>query len=83
MKACGEGVKLAICAVLPLTVSGQLHALVTLLLGEVPHYPLNRRLDGPWDWSGCCGEETPVGNQPFISGEASSLVSVWTELSQL
>jgi len=39
-------------------VSGQPHALTTLLLGEKsPHYPLNRRQGGPQIQSGCFVEE--------------------------
>jgi hypothetical protein len=38
-------------------VSGQLHALAALLLGKVPQYPLNKRLGGPQNQSGCSGED--------------------------
>jgi hypothetical protein len=84
MKAYGGG--LQIHAVLSLTVNGgewwsaSCPSYITPG-GSVLYHPFSRRLDGPQNWSGCCGEETPVGNQPFIGCEASSLVGVWTELS--
>jgi hypothetical protein len=37
--------------------SGQIHAPAALPQGKSPWYPLDRRLDGPWNWSGRAGEE--------------------------
>jgi hypothetical protein len=38
-------------------VSGQLHAAGALARGKSHRYPLDRRLGGPQNWSGRCGEE--------------------------
>jgi hypothetical protein len=60
IKAHGR-MELWINAFLSLAVNGQLCASVTLLLGKDPQYPLNRRFDGPQNWSGCCEEEFLAG----------------------
>jgi hypothetical protein len=44
-------------------VSGQLHAPVALLPVKSPWYPLDRRLGGPQNRSGCSGEDK--NSQPF------------------
>jgi len=48
-------------------VSGQLHALPLYPQGKSPWYPLDRRLDGPQNHSGCGGEEK--NHQPLPSLE--------------
>jgi len=38
-------------------VSGQFHAPAALPQGKNPLYSLDRRLSGPFSWSGCDGEK--------------------------
>jgi hypothetical protein len=37
--------------------SDQTHAFATLLWGKIPHYPLDRRIDGCQSQSECFGDE--------------------------
>jgi hypothetical protein len=66
------------------SVGGQLHASATLLPGNNPSYPLDRRLGGPWSRSGWGGEEK--NPQPLPGLEAPIIQSVaqryTTELSE-
>jgi hypothetical protein len=38
-------------------VSRQHDAPAALFLGKEPRYPMDWSLDGPYNWSGCCGEQ--------------------------
>jgi len=50
--------------------AGGQHHTCHFTLGESPQYPLNRRLDGSFSWSGCGGKEKKYlaldGNQTLI-----------------
>jgi len=51
-------------------VSGQLHALVTLLPGRESTVPIGQRLDGPQSWSEQSGKEkkilSPAENRTLV-----------------
>jgi hypothetical protein len=56
--------------------------------GYNPHYPLDKRLDGPQSQSGHCGEEKNLLSLPgiltnFLGHPACCLVTIVTELSGL
>jgi hypothetical protein len=68
---------------LPLDGSGQIHAPTLYIRGKNPKYPLDRKLCGPQNRYGRCGEEEDPCPywESNLGRPARSLVTILTELS--